>query len=675
MNVHKHAMYGKLLSGARLCCAALAVSLILLTGCQPASGGGLPEIRGRIVSAETGEPLARIPVAVVTRASLQAIPDDSAVTPQAKSVSNNLGEFRIVIPPHLGKATQVYVFTAAPLYRNRASGGVELAGQLPTKRELAAASTVSVHRKTGVSFELELAFAVNEDVRVPMRDGVELAATVVQPKDARLHPAILLRTPYGREATGDYAALAREGYVFVSQDVRGRYGSGGEALAFVDDAWGQLQDGYDTVEWIAAQEWCDGNVGTIGASALGITQNMMAGAAPPHLKAQVIIAAATSIYHDAVYVGGVLRESQVEGWLSGHDWDPENLKIAREHPYYDDYWQALDLTSRGEVAFPPAIYIGGWYDTFAEGTLRGYDLRRHNARHGAPDDTYLIMGAWTHNGMFAAASGDVALPPQAERKLIPDIISFFAHYLQGEDNRFAESSPPVQYYVMGALNESGAPGNFWMAADDFPPEGSQARMFLAPEGRLLPLLPQAREYSVELTFDPGNPVLTRGGRNLTIPAGPADQREVEKRSDVISFTTDPLTHPMPIVGLVSTQITVATEADDADISVRLSDVYPDGTSFLLLDGSARMSLPAPYEKPRRITRGKFYQVPVELGHTAYIVNAGHRLRIALAASNHPRFELNPLLVKKVTPTVLHIQLGADNPSSLQFPVCEDLLDE
>jgi predicted acyl esterase len=132
---------------------------------------------------------------------------------------------------------------------------------------------------------------------------------------------------------------------------------------------------------------------------------------------------------------------------------------------------------------------------------------------------------------------------------------------------------------------------------------------------------------------------------------------------------------MPIVGLVTAQIAMAVDAQDADISVRLSDVYPDGTSFLILDGIARMSLPYPYTTPREITSNEFYRMPVELGHTAYIVDAGHRLRVALAPSNHPRFELNPTLARANEPVELRISLGGDMPSSLQFTVHSGLLDD
>jgi len=660
-----HALPGSWL--ALLAVAAFAVA------CLPTQGDSAREIRGVVVSAETWKPLARISIGAVSRSALRGLPEAATVHPQAKTVSNNLGEFRLVSSQLAGGAGEFYVFTTDPLYHNVASGGIKLAGQLPLRSELDNAGTVTVGDIEALEFKLAAALKLEDGLRIPMRDGAELVATLVLPEESGAHPAILMRTPYGREGTRDYLALAREGYAFIAQDMRGRFDSEGDNLAFVNDGWGELRDGYDTVEWIAAQDWCDGRVGTIGASALGIAQNMLAGAGPLSLKAQVIIVAAASIYHDAAYVSGVLRESQVEDWLSGNEWDLENLRLIREHTFYDDYWRMLDLTTCAEIPFTPAMYFGGWYDTFAEGTLRGYALRRHHAPNGSPDDTYLVMGPWTHGTMFDAATGGIELPSQAAGDFIPDVIAFFNHYLKGEDNGFAKRYPRVQYYAMGSLVGRNAPGNFWATANDFPPESEKAILFLAAEGRLQSALPDAPEHSVKLTFNPSSPVQTKGGRNLTIPAGPADQREVEKRVDVISFTSDKLSRPMPIVGLVTAQIAMAVDAPDADISVRLSDVYPDGTSFLILDGIARMSLPYPYTTPRTVTSNEFYRIPVELGYTAYIIDAGHKLRVALAASNHPRFELNPTLAGAEGPVELRISLGGDMPSSLQFPVHAGLL--
>jgi predicted acyl esterase/predicted small secreted protein len=651
--------------------ALLLLAAALLSACPEGEGTGF-DIRGKVISKD-GKALARIEVGAVLASEVNGKPDDTAVRPAYRTITDNLGAFRIVVATG-SRSTLYYVFTFDPVYRNQASGGMVLARQFPTRKELSSASAVTTGSSKLVEFKLENALSVQDKVGIPMRDGVELAATVVLPEKKGKYPALLVRTPYGRRDSWDYASLAREDYAVVLQDVRGRHDSGGEDMAFVDDAWGKLQDGYDTIEWIARQDWCDGNVGTIGASAMGIAQNLAAGAAPPHLKAQVIIAAAASLYHDAAYVNGVLRAEQVENWLDPNDWDERNLAAVREHPLYDSYWRALNLDERPEVKFPPAIYIGGWYDTFAEGTLRGYHLRAKKIPQDKLADTYLVMGPWSHATMFSNATGDIQLPASAARDFVPDVLAFFNHYLKGAKNAFGEGYPKVQYYVLGSLakDEEGAPGNFWMTAPSFPPKAADGALFLAPNGELLGAQPDTRVHTVALKFDPASPVRTKGGRNLSISAGPADQRELEDPDKgVISFTTVTLGKPMAIVGPVSVQLNMASTEIDADISVRLCDVYPDGTSFLLLDSNARMSLLSPFTASRKIAPNKLYNVQVDLGDIAYIFNTGHCLRIDLAASNYPRFGLNPALLRK--PANIAISVGSDNPSVLHLPVAEELL--
>ncbi len=663
--------------GKRLLIIAFACALAAaLNACQSANGPK-DEIRGKVVSSISGKPLARISVGAVPVDAARRATRKAAIHPVIRTVTDNLGAFRLVIPKDAPLADAYYVFTFDPVYKNEASGKAKFAGQFPTLPELNEAKPVKPGDARLVEFKLEYALRMQEAVRIPMRDKVELIATVALPEKEGKYPAIIIRTPYGRESSMDYAALAREDYAVVIQDVRGRNESGGEAMAFVNDGWCTLCDGYDTVEWAARQPWCDGSVGSIGASAMGIAQNLMAGAAPPHLKAQVIIAAATSLYHDAAYPGGVLRKEQVEEWLNSNDWDELNLKTMKEHPFYDSYWETLDLGIRSKVKFPPAIYIGGWYDTFAEGTLRGYNIRRKTAVNKDASDTYLMMGPWSHLTMFGAATGEVQLPANAARDFIPDVILFFDHYMKGEDNIFNGGYPAAQYYVLGNLAkaEEDPVGNFWVTAGAFPQKSQEAVLFLAPEGALLPLLPDKREHTVSLRFDPSAPVRTRGGRNLTITAGPADQQSLEDGEGVISFTSSAISKPMPVAGAVKAQLTLATEASDADISMRLCDVYPDGTSFLVLDASARMSLPAPYTKPRKILAGKSYTVQVDLGSIAYVFNAGHSIRIDLAASNYPRFEMNPTLAALGKPVKIRVSLGSDAPSTIHFPVREELLED
>ncbi len=654
----------------------LSIFIWQASGCDIASGSRSPIISGTVKLSSTEEPLEGIPVGIVPwevgRRSLAT----ELIKPYKVTRTDKNGSFSFYLTGNLRKSPSFLVFTYDEVYENQAYDGITFSGVYPTRKEIDGKAKPYYPNETEkVNFSLQPAVKVVDPVLIPMRDGAKLSAVMYMPKRDGKYPVILLRTPYGRHSNREYASIAREGYVIVSQDVRGRGESEGENLAFVNDAWGEIQDGYDTVEWLSNQPFSNGNVATAGGSALGILQELMAGAHPPHLKAQVIAVAVPSLYHYAVYPQGVYRKEQVDGWLEKHKFDPKNLSLMRQHPFYDEFWANLNLETRIEEVDEPSLLIGGWYDTFLEGTIASYKLRTKLAKRSASENTYLIIGPWTHGNIFSQFVGELKFPAEAGRTFFGEILSFLNYYLKGIESVFPNKAPKVQYYVMGDLSDPGQPGNFWMSASDFPPEVEIARLFLTGEGKLSPREPnEERSYS-KVSFNPEEPVPTVGGRNLNIPAGPADQRQVEKRSDVILWTSDLLKEPLPIVGLVRASINLATEGKDADINVRLTDVYPDGTSFLILDESARLSMPPPYSKPRKIEPGTFYLIDVNLGHIAYIVNREHRLRIVISASNYPRFEVNKSASESGGLLNIFLSVGKDKPSYIDLPIYERVLEK
>ena len=201
--------------------------------------------------------------------------------------------------------------------------------------------------------------ANKQTVMVPMSDGAKLATDVYLPKGDGPWPAILTRTPYSRKNAGGAGGIVANGCVFVAQDMRGRFDSEGENLPFVGCGWADHQDGADTVAWILKQPWSNGKVGTVGGSAGGITQLLMAGAAPPGLVAQYIHVAPPSMYYYASYIGGALRKEQIENWTTGNHFDPKALQLMRDHPSYDDYWRKLDTSTRLAVINVPGVHVGG----------------------------------------------------------------------------------------------------------------------------------------------------------------------------------------------------------------------------------------------------------------------------------------------------------------------------
>jgi predicted acyl esterase len=478
-----------------------------------------------------------------------------------------------------------------------------------------------------------------QTVHVAMRDGVKLATDVYLPEGSGPFPVLLSRTPYGRVNHGGGAAgLVRAGVVCVVQDMRGRFDSEGENIPFIGCGWGEHQDGMDTLAWLRKQPWCNGKIGTIGGSAGGITQNLLAGAATNGVTAQYISVAAASLYHDIVYTGGALRKADVENWTTQNKFDPKALLLMREHPSYDDYWRQFDTALKFSVMTAPAVHVGGWFDMFAQGTIDEFVGRQHHGGPGARGRQKLVMGPWEH-GVGKENVGDLVFPNSRPPKGF-DSGRWFEFFLLGRENGVLKQ-PAVAYYVMGDTSTTGAPGNTWRFANDWPVPATDTRFYFQRDGKLSTTKPATESGSVTYTFDPADPCPTIGGGNLTIPRGPRNQNPIESRSDVVLFTTEPLTEPIEVTGRVKANIFVESSAADTDLSVRLCDVYPDGKSYMMAEGMLRLRHRNSFEKPEPLTRGKVEQVTVDCWSTSIIFNKGHRIRVTVTSSNYPRFDLNP----------------------------------
>ena len=240
-------------------------------------------------------------------------------------------------------------------------------------------------------------------------------------------------------------SACKRGYVFVSQDMRGRFASEGKDwVIFHNDGWSDRRDGQDSLEWIAKQPWCNGAIGTTGGSALGITQTMMAPGAPACLKAQFVVVAFDDMYSQGSYEGGVWRKSLIENWVTLTGLDHKNIDIPIQHPRRDSFWAETDARAHADQVNVPAIFLGGWYDIFEQGTLDSF-VTIHN--HGGPlarGKCRLVMGPFGH-GPFLA----LKYPKNSQQfPKAGDANRFFDHYLKGIANG-VEQDRPVHYYVMG----------------------------------------------------------------------------------------------------------------------------------------------------------------------------------------------------------------------------------
>ncbi|MHC4496483.1 MAG: CocE/NonD family hydrolase [Planctomycetota bacterium] len=502
---------------------------------------------------------------------------------------------------------------------------------------------------------------------VAMRDGTKLATDVYLPPDGQPpYPVILMRTPYGRGGgAGEAQKYCRRGYALVSQDIRGRGKSEGHhAIIFHNGGWGKRRDGHDTLLWIASQPWCNGKVATIGGSAVGITQNMLAPGAPDVLKGQVVIVAFSDMYSQAAYQGGVWRKSLLEGWLTLTNMVDVNLKTFRDHPNYDEFWAGLNPEAQAHRVNAPGVFIGGWYDIFLQGTINSF-VAIHS--HGGPDARgrcRLVIGPIAH-GDF----NELKYPANSRMPPVAEASRLFDSWLKGKDNG-AEEDKAVHYYVMGDPTDEDAGGNFWRQADNWPPPAEVTAFYFHPDRRLVRETPPDGTEALSYRYDPNDPVPTVGGQNLLLPKGPMDQRKIESRPDVLLFTSDVLAKPVEVTGRIYAKLYVSSDRPDTDFTVKLTDVYPDGRSMLVTDGILRASLRNSFERPELLQPDQTYELTVDLWSTSLVFNEGHRIRVAVSSSNSPRFEPNPNTsgtgARRIAANTLRV--SGKQPSHILLPI-------
>lgn len=520
---------------------------------------------------------------------------------------------------------------------------------------------------------------VLREVDIPMRDGATLRADVYLPATDGPHPTVLIRSPYGRGAGFALSAVpyAERGYAVVLQSVRGTFGSGGEFTPVVHEE----QDGQDTVAWLREQPWFDGRLGTLGPSYLGYTQWALALDPPPELKAMVLhigphdLAQAgmidgafqltnLAIWTDLIahqeqvgFLRGLIRLTTAERRLSPHLGELPLQGLAERFggtpaPWFDEwlnhpdltdpYWDRYRATPAVHSSTVPTMLIGGWQDWFVEQTLYQYAALRER-----DVDVALTLGPWAHLTIDPAVT-------------TPESLAWLDTHLPVDG---APPAPPrlgpVRVHVSGART--------WRTLPDWPPATTDRTFHLAPDGRLADDAP-ADPGATSFTYDPLDPTPSVGGRVLAGSAGQRDNRELEARDDVRTFTTAPLRTPIEVQGGVRVRLVVESDNPFADLFVRLCDVEPNGRSLNITDRLVRLD-PAPGEEPAPGQR----TVELTLVETAHRFRAGHRIRLQVSGGAHPRYARNlgtgePLGEATTGAPVTHrICLGGPAPSSLTLP--------
>lgn len=534
----------------------------------------------------------------------------------------------------------------------------------------------------------------NFNVKIPMRDGVRLSANVFRPAGPARSPAILVRTPYGKgdALTPNHRAFAESGYAVVVQDVRGRYASEGVFAPLTQEP----RDGDDTLNWIARQPWCDGKIGMMGGSYLGIVQWAVAALNNPYLKAIFPVVSGYDEYRDRYYSpGGAMKLGNRLLWIAENlrapGYKPPEFSVfvrtlplrkadtaaagqpvaifqnALDHPAFDGYWRGISTRERIASIRVPVFSVGGWYDNFVESDLAAFaELRKSSKVHR------ILVGPWPHN--MSLRFDGVDFGPDSLVPIRKLQLEWFDQWLKGRDSPLL-SKPPVRLFVMG--------GNRWRDFDSWPPAAAKTKAFYLAGNGTLRDRPAAGAGSGQdhYLYDPRDPVPTHGGPLCCNPAvfpwGPKDQRAIEKRKDVLVYSTEPLNGDTEVTGPVRLLLYAATTAPDTDFTVKLVDVFPDGMARNLTDGILRLRYARGIEREILNKPGEVRRIEINGGVTSNVFKKGHRIRIEVSSSNFPRFDRNPNTGRPIAgetgfqtayQTIYH---DSRRPSKLLLPVMRD----
>lgn len=476
------------------------------------------------------------------------------------------------------------------------------------------------------------------EIEIPMRDtpdtGFALAADLFLPAADGSWPVILIQTPYDKLALWPVfvTELSRDpllkspDYAFVVMDWRGT-GHSGSQLAAYPGSPTHGEDGHDAVEWIADQPWCNGRVGTWGASALGYVQLHTAAEQPRHLLACVPMVYHFREWYDQVYPGGVYarnRNDFVYKTFGGID-------FIKANPLRNLIWDWAEANGGDPARIAvPMLHVSGWYDHEALQTVR--EFRAVAAASTAPQR--LLIGPWTHSAIGALEQGELQYPA-AEFEMQYAALRFFDEHLRGLDRRWTDE-PPVRYFQ---TNE-----DRWIAAADWPPSDTQPlELFAHVDGTLRETAPTSPGLELAVAIDPADPVPTLFGPVIDTTEhiqGPGDLRPNEARDDVLTFTMPTRTEPLRIAGDPSLTVSIRCDTPDTDIAARLSEVYPDGRSILLVSAIQRASVSEDGRTRTLLHDGVTYELALEFPPLAVTIPRGHALRLILEPSNYPLYDVN-----------------------------------
>lgn len=528
---------------------------------------------------------------------------------------------------------------------------------------------------------------------VRMSDGVTLVADIYHPQHTVHSPTVLVRIPLTRDFKNSLFASvigkmwAERGYTVIIQGTRGRFGSGGVFYPLREDR----TDGIETLRWIAKQPWYDGHILTWGGSAFGHTQWAIADQTAPGPTALMVYFASTDFY-GMFYPGGAFSLDSALSWAArSHgtkdydDW-PSAEQVERaargfplldsdrritgtdvsffkdwvEHSDRDNYWDDIDGRDRLESLKAPVLLMAGWYDPFLPTQLADYTRIRKSGDSAVATRSRLIVGPWTHASEVTFPDGTKA---ENFRK---QSVAVSLPWFDANSGMATLSSSPVRLFVMGR--------NAWRDEHEWPLARTQYTSYFlggagssnssVGDGKLNVIPPAAQEPADTFTYDPLNPAPTAGGAMIGPGAGIARQNEVERRQDVLVYTTPVLGHDVEVTGPVSLILYVSTSAPSTDFTAKLVDVHPNGSAFNVSEGILRRTY---QDAQDRSATDSVHEIQIELWPTSNVFFKGHRIRLEVSSSNFPRFDSNPNTGNRIASETKVLTAKQTVRHGLQFP--------
>ena len=513
-------------------------------------------------------------------------------------------------------------------------------------------------------------------------NGVRLYSDVYRPARRGSFPVLLIRLPYDKRQAQNVTFshpswYARNGYVVVVQDTRGRGRSAGDFDPFTYEE----DDGSESIEWAAGLAGANGRVGMYGFSYAGISQLWAARRRPPSLRTICPAFCGPQVYDGWTYNAGALSLSFVASWATMLELDGarrarddeairelsrafvDTAKLCEmlplreyaplavggrapyfhdwlSHPLYDDYWRRWSIDQDYEHLDVPALHVGGWYDVFVNGTIENF-VGMSRSSCTASSQQRLLMGPWYHTS-WARRIGELDFGPEAEGVVDQWQVRWFDQFLKDTDTGILDH--PVTVFVTGQ--------NRWENFDGWPPrDARQLELHLRSDGtansaRGTGSLDRAEGVGPAdvFTYDPLSPTPSVGGHSCCFPhispMGPAEQGKVEALNSVLVYSSERLERDLTVVGPARLTLFAASSCVDTDFTAKLCDVWPDGRSFNIQEGIIRARVRNSLEYEELLTPWEIYRFEIDLGNTAHVFQRGHRIRLQVSSSDFPRWDRN-----------------------------------